>query len=69
MTEQLYDAIERRAEKFQRLADSIWDYAELGFTETRSCRAVTKALEEEGFTVEKGIAGMPTAFRASFTHG
>ena len=69
MTEQLFDAIERRAEKFQRLADRIWDYAELGFTETRSCRAVTQALEEEGFTVEKGIAGMPTAFRASFTHG
>lgn len=69
MSQLLFDAIDRRAGKFQALADRIWDFAELGFTETRSSRAVTQALEEEGFTVERGIAGMPTAFRASYTHG
>ena len=64
MSQLLFDAIDRRAGKFQALADRIWDFAELGFTETRSSRAVTQALEEEGFTVERGISGMPTAFRA-----
>lgn len=69
MSELLFDAIARRAGKFQDLADKIWDFAELGFTETRSAKVLTRALEEEGFAVERGIAGMPTAFTARFTHG
>lgn len=69
MSELLFDAIARRAGKFQDLADKIWDFAELGFTETRSAKVLTRALEDEGFAVERGIAGMPTAFAARFTHG
>lgn len=66
MSQLLFDAVARKAGKFQDLADKIWDFAELGFTETRSSKALTKALEEEGFTIERGIAGMPTAFAAPF---
>jgi len=65
----LFAEIEKKSAKFQDIAENIWDYAELGFTEERSARALGNALKEEGFQVEYGIAGMPTAFLAQFTSG
>lgn len=47
----------------------IWDYAELKFHETRSMTAHTKVLEEAGFTVVRGVAGIPTAFTAAWGEG
>lgn len=51
------------------LAKQIWDFAELSYNETRSCGAMTEALRKEGFTVETGIADIPTAFKASYSRG
>lgn len=56
-------------EKFGRISDSIWTYAELGLQEHRSSALLIKTLEEGGFTVEKGLAGMPTCFVATFGSG
>jgi aminobenzoyl-glutamate utilization protein B len=56
-------------EKFGRISDSIWNFAELGLQEFRSSAILIKALEEEGFAVEKGVAGMPTCFIASWGSG
>ena len=55
--------------KFGFISDSIWNFAELGMQEFRSSAILIRTLEEEGFTVEKGVAGMPTCFVASWGTG
>lgn len=56
-------------EKFGRISDSIWTYAELGLQEYKSSKLLADTLEEAGFTVNRGVAGMPTAFVASYGSG
>ena len=56
-------------EKTVELAKDIWGFAELPFEETKSAAALIAALKEEGFTVEEGVAEMPTCFVASYTVG
>ena len=56
-------------EKFGRISDAIWSYAELGLREYKSSALLAKTLEEEGFKVEMGLAGMPTCFVASYGSG
>ena len=62
-------AIEEKAELIARTADSIWGFAELSLQEERSAALYCKTLEDEGFTVERGVCGIPTAFSASFGTG
>ena len=61
--------IDANAEKITALAREIWGYAELAYEEHRSSAALIRVLEESGFSVETGIAGIPTAFRASWSSG
>lgn len=56
-------------EKFGRISDAVWSYAELGLQEQKSSALLIKTVEEAGFTVEKGLAGMPTCFVASYGSG
>lgn len=56
-------------DRFGRIADSIWSYAELGLQEYKSSALLIETLKREGFTVETGLAGMPTCFVASFGSG
>jgi len=56
-------------EKYGIISDSIWNFAELGMQEFKSSAILIKTLEEEGFTVQKGVAGMPTCFVASWGSG
>ncbi len=56
-------------QKFGMISDSIWNFAELGMQEFRSSAILIKTLEKEGFTVEKGVAGMPTCFVATWGSG
>jgi aminobenzoyl-glutamate utilization protein B len=56
-------------EKFGKIADSIWTYAELGLQEFRSSKLLADTLEEAGFKAERGLAGMPTCFVASYGSG
>lgn len=62
-------AIDRKAELISSIADQIWSFAELSLQENRSSALYECALEKEGFTVEKGICDIPTAFAASFGSG
>jgi aminobenzoyl-glutamate utilization protein B len=55
--------------KFGNISDAIWNYAELGMQEFKSSALLIKTLEEEGFNVEKGVAGIPTCFVASWGSG
>lgn len=48
------------------LAQTLWNHAELGYQEVASSSQLMSALEEEGFTVTSGVAGIPTAFVAEY---
>ncbi len=61
--------IEERRRDIIRVSDEIWRFAEVGLHEHRSSECLTQALEQEGFSVEKGVAGMPTAFVATWGTG
>jgi len=56
-------------EKFGKISDAIWEYAELGLQEFESSKLLADTLEAAGFTVERGLAGMPTCFVASYGSG
>ena len=56
-------------ERFGRISDAIWSYAELGLQEFNSSKLLADTLEQAGFKVERGVAGMPTAFIASYGSG
>lgn len=56
-------------EKFGIISDAIWSYAELGLQEYKSSKLLADTLEEAGFNVERGLAGMPTCFVASYGSG
>ena len=62
-------AIDEKNELIAEVADSIWDYAELSMQEVKSAALFVKVLKEEGFQVEEGICGIPTAFSASYGSG
>lgn len=59
----------RREEEFAGLSREIWNYAETGMEEKRSASALCQALKENGFRVEKNLAGIPTAFVGSCGEG
>lgn len=54
---------------YKKIALSIWDYAELGYKENKSSSLLQTTLKDNGFTVEAGVAGMPTAFVATYGSG
>jgi aminobenzoyl-glutamate utilization protein B len=56
-------------EKFGKISDAIWSYAELGLQEYKSSKLLADTLEQAGFKVERGLAGMPTCFVASYGSG
>ena len=51
------------------MARKIWEWAEVGYQEKRSSALLADALEAGGFRVERGVAGMPTAFVATIGSG
>lgn len=54
---------------FYKAAKVIWENPELSMQEYKSSAVLTELLEKNGFEVEKGVAGMPTAFIASYGEG
>ena len=66
---ELAGSVESKEEKFWKISDAIWSYAELGLEEYKSSKILADTLEEAGFRVERGVADMPTAFVASWSHG
>jgi aminobenzoyl-glutamate utilization protein B len=56
-------------EKFGKISNAIWSYAELGLQEYRSSKLVADTLEEAGFKVERGLADMPTCVVGTYGSG
>ncbi len=61
--------IRAHADESWAMARKIWDWAEVGYQEKRSSALLADALEAGGFRVERGVAGMPTAFIATIGSG
>ena len=61
--------IDARAKMIQVMVDQVFSYGELGFQETETSKYLSGLLEENGFKVERGVAGMPTAFVARWGSG
>ncbi|HEV8484720.1 MAG TPA: amidohydrolase [Blastocatellia bacterium] len=53
----------------QQMVDQIFSFSELGFQEFETSKYITGILEKEGFKVERGVAGMPTAWVATYGSG
>jgi aminobenzoyl-glutamate utilization protein B len=67
--EEAVASIERHKAEIIDLSDRIWGFAETALLEIRSSNALADYAEKQGFTVERGVAGMPTAFVASYGKG
>ncbi len=61
--------IEANKDHYFDVAMKIWDYAELGYQETKSTSLLQSELSNAGFKIEAGVAEIPTAFIASYGSG
>ena len=61
--------VEEKLPIFTKASDQIWDYAELMFQEKKSSALHAEIMQEQGFKVERGVAGMETALLASYGSG
>src|SRR5690606_17151376 len=56
--------VEARSKQVQEIVDMLFSFQELGFQEFESTKYLTGILEKEGFKIERGVAGIPTAWVA-----
>jgi len=69
LKDQLGQAVDRLGDELATLSHRIHDHPELGFQEVQASGWLSEFLTAKGFKVERGIAGMDTAFRASIETG
>jgi len=67
--QEIIKSIDVEYEKYASIAHKIWEFAEVGYQEVKSSKLLQETLTQAGFKVEAGVAGMPTAFVASFGSG
>jgi aminobenzoyl-glutamate utilization protein B len=65
----ILDFIDGRYEDTAQIARAIWEYAEVGYQETKSSGLLQQTLDDAGFSIEVGVASIPTAFVASHGDG
>ena len=69
MKAQAVAGVEAQAKQIQVMVDQLFSFAEPGFQEVRTSEYLAKILEDNGFTVTRGVAGIPTAFTATWGEG
>lgn len=62
-------SVEKHKANLIKISDDIWALAETAFEEHASSKLLSDYAEKQGFTVERGVAGMPTAFVATYGSG
>jgi aminobenzoyl-glutamate utilization protein B len=67
--QEIIKSIDGQSELYGGIAHQIWEFAEVGYQEVRSSALLQKTLKDAGFTVQPGVADMPTAFLASYGQG
>ena len=66
---EIMQEVEDRHKNTQVMIDKVFSFAELGFQEYESSAYLTSILETAGFSIERGISGIPTAWMAQWDHG
>src|SRR5438034_7154476 len=69
LKEMIAGAVDRLGDELERLSHSIHDHPELGYQEVKAAAWLTEFLDAQGFKVERGVAGVETAFRATLETG
>src|SRR6056297_3101998 len=69
LKEEALQGVEERAELVQEIVDMLFSFGELGMQEFETQRYLTGLLEAEGFDIELGVAGMPSAWTARWSNG
>ena len=67
--ESLDKNINNHKDQFEKVAMDLWNYAELGYQESKSTARLIGELTKEGFTITSNVAGIPTAFIAEYSNG
>lgn len=67
--ETLLQHMDSRATHYGDVSHRIWEFAEVGYKEQKSSELLKAELREAGFTVQENVAGIPTAFTASWGQG
>ncbi len=67
--EQVVKNLDYKHDYYKEKALTIWNYAEVGYQEVESSKLLQQTLKDNGFTVETGVAGIPTAFVATYGQG
>ena len=67
--DKMLESISKKEMYYGGIAKQIWNFAEVGYQETKSSALLQETLGKEGFKIEKGVAGIPTAFIATFGEG
>ncbi len=60
------EAVDEQRGRLREISGFIYENPELGSEEFKAAELLTGELEKHGFTVERGILGMPTAFSATY---
>src|SRR5690606_14472516 len=63
------DEISSQVDAYEDIAMQIWNFAEVGYKEERSASLLQQTLKDNGFSIEAGVAGIPTAFVATYGSG
>lgn len=69
LKKEVLKSLDDKKKNAQEMVDMVFSFSELGFQETESSAYLINILEKNGFTVEKGIAGIPTAWMAKWGNG
>lgn len=63
------DVIDQRKEEIYEISDCLWENPETSFEEYEAVKLITDKLKKNGFSVQLSVAGIPTAFKATFGNG
>ncbi|RDY58317.1 amidohydrolase [Flagellimonas nanhaiensis] len=67
--ETVLKGLNAKTQDYGSIAHEIWELAEMGYLEEKSSALLQKTLSDQGFSIKKGIAGIPTAFVAEYGSG
>lgn len=67
--QKVISSLQDKTDYYGAISKKIWDYAEVGYQETKSSALLQAELKKAGFSIESGVAGIPTAFIATYGSG
>ena len=69
LKKELLNSIEKKSDELITMSDNIWHAAEVAFREEKSAEYLINYAKQNGFDVDSDLAGMPTAFTATYGEG